>query len=69
VISGELKAEESLKLGEVTLIPIFEVATFSAVQKGAASFVGSKTPVAIVVLRPSETEVLGMNGERISLEI
>lgn len=56
-------------MGEVTLIPIFEVATFSAVQKGAASFVGSKTPVAIVVLRPSETEVLGMNGERISLEI
>ena len=69
MISGELKAEEALKLGEVTLIPIFEVATFSAVQKGAASFAGSKKPVAVVVLGPSGTEVLGMNGERISLEM
>jgi len=60
---GELKTDRPMTIGGVTLIPVARISTYSKVLKENAIFIGSKTPVVLVVLAPGSTKVLDMDGE------
>ncbi len=62
---GELKIDRPVTMGRVTLIPVARISTYSKVLKENAIFIGSKTPVVLVVLAPGSTKVLEMDGEEV----
>ncbi len=62
---GELKTDRPVTIGRVTLIPVARISTYSKVLKENAIFIGSKTPVVLVVLAPGSTKVLDMDGEEV----
>ena len=63
-----LQADDPLLVGEMTLIPVAEVFSFSMVRGERASFAASKRPKAVVALGPWGVVALDVEGEEVSLE-
>lgn len=63
-----LKADDPLKVGDITLIPVAEVRSFSNVRGERAAFAGRKRATAVVVLGPSGAVALNVEGEVVSLK-
>jgi hypothetical protein len=64
----ELKADNPLNVGDITLIPVAEVHSFSMVQGERAAFAGRKRAKAVVALGPWGTVALNIEGEEVSLK-
>jgi uncharacterized spore protein YtfJ len=54
-------------LGNITLVPITETACFGEQIGRTVLFGASKTPIAVVVISPTERRAFRMTGEEISL--
>jgi len=54
-------------LGDITLVLVSETACFGEQIGKTVLFRASKTPIAVVVISPTETRVIRMTGEEISL--
>jgi hypothetical protein len=63
----ELKADDPLKVGDITLIPVAEVHSFSNVRGERAAFAGRKRAKAVVVIGPWGAVALNVEGEELSL--
>jgi hypothetical protein len=63
----ELKADNPLNVGDITLIPVAEVHSFSMVQGEKAAFAARKRAKAVVALGPWGTVALNVEGEVVSL--
>jgi len=63
-----LQADDPLSVGEMTLIPVAEIYSFSMVLGERAAFVARKRPKAVVALGPRGAVALSVEGEEISLE-
>lgn len=65
---GKLGADDPLKVGELTLVPVSEFHSFSMVSGDGGSFVGMKRAKAVVALGPWGAVALDLDGEVLSLE-
>ncbi len=65
---SRLQADDPLRVGETTLIPVVEVFSFSMVQGERAAFAARKRPKAVVVVGPRGAVALSVEGEEVSLE-
>lgn len=65
---GKLGADDPLKVGELTLVPVSEFYSFSMVRGDGGSFVGMKRAKAVVALGPWGAVALDLDGKVISLE-
>ncbi|MDF0591923.1 hypothetical protein [Candidatus Methanocrinis natronophilus] len=65
---GKLGADDPVKIGEVTLVPIWEFHSSSMVRGDGGSFVGMKRAKAVVALGPRGALALDLDGEVLSLE-
>jgi hypothetical protein len=63
----EIKADDPLKVGDITLRPVAEVHSFSNVRGERAAFAGRKRATAVVALGPWGTVALNVEGEVVSL--
>jgi len=63
----KLEADDPLKVGDTTLIPVAEVRLFSNVRGEKAAFAGRKRATAVVVIGPSSAVALNVEGEVVSL--
>ena len=63
-----LQADDPLTVGEITLIPVAEVFSFSMVQGERAAFAARKMPKAVVALGPRGAVALSAEGEAVSVK-
>ncbi len=63
----EIVIETPVSIGDTTLIPVARVFTRGWSQKGV-SFLGYKSPVAVVVVSPAGKRALSPSGEEVPLE-
>jgi uncharacterized spore protein YtfJ len=63
----EIVIETPVSIGDTTLIPVARVFTKGWSRKGV-SFLGYKSPVAVVVVSPAGKRALSPSGEEIPLE-
>ena len=63
-----LKADEPLKVGELSLIPVAEVHSFSMIRGEAATFAGTKRPKAVVAVGPGGAMALDVGGKGVTLD-
>ncbi len=63
----EIKADDPLTVGDITLIPVVEVHSFSNVQGERAAFAAKKKATAVVALGPWGAMALSAEGEEVSL--
>ena len=68
MIRTRLQADDPLKVGDTTLIPVVEVFSFSKVQGERAAFAARKRAKAVVALGPWGVVALDVEGEEISLQ-
>ena len=62
-----LKADDPIRVGDATLIPVAEVFSFSDVRGERAAFAGGKRAAAVVALGPWGAVALNVQGEEVSL--
>jgi hypothetical protein len=67
VNQNKLEADDPLKVGDLTLIPVAEVRSFSNVRGERAAFAGRKRATAVVALGPWGVVALNVEGEVVSL--
>jgi len=60
--------EDPVSLGAFTLLPVSETICIGEQIGGIVLFRFSKTPIAVVVISPTERRAFRMTGEEISLE-
>jgi hypothetical protein len=63
-----LQADDPLRMGKATIIPVAEVRSFSMVRGEVATFAARKRPKAVVVLGPWGAVALNVEGEEVSLQ-
>ena len=63
-----LVADEPLRVGELSLIPVAEVHSLSMVLGERAAFAGTKRAKAVVAVGPGGAVALGVGGEKVSLD-
>jgi hypothetical protein len=64
----KLMMEGPVSLGAFTLLPVSETICIGEQIGGIVLFRFSKTPIAVVVISPTERRAFRMTGEEISLE-
>lgn len=64
---GKLGADDPMKVGEVTLVPVWEFHSYSMVRGDGGSFVGMKRAKAVVALTPRGAVALDLEGGALSL--
>lgn len=62
----QLKADDPINVGDITLIPVAEVHSFSNVRGERAAFAGRKRATAVVALGPWGAVALNVEGEVVS---
>jgi hypothetical protein len=63
----ELIADDPLQIGDIILIPVAEVSSFSNVKGEMAAFAARKRAKAVVALGPQGAVALSLDGAEISL--
>lgn len=64
----KLRADEPFTIGDVTIIPISKVTSYSRSWGKCVFFLGKKNPEAIIIVDPSGTKALSISGEEVPLE-
>ncbi len=62
-----LQADDPLRVGDATIIPVAEIHSFSMVHGERAAFSAKKRPKAVVALGPWGAVALNLEGEEVSL--
>jgi len=64
---GKLGADDPMKVGEVTLVPVWEFHSSSMVRGDGGSFVGMKRAKAVIALGPRGAVALDLDGGALCL--
>ena len=63
----EVEIGNPVTIAGITLIPVAEISLHSWQRKGGISFLGTKQPLSVIVISPSEKKAFKVSGEEVPL--
>jgi hypothetical protein len=64
----EVEIGNPVTIAGITMIPITEISLHSWKRKGGISFLGTKQPLSVIVISPSEKKAFKVSGEEVPLD-